>query len=180
MPIFAPPPPPIPAAIAVAIQGLPPLSFAGFGTHMPMRDLRSMVTGAGGSLTCKATTDPRLRECTGVMPFPKVIPPFRLLISMVRDTAAIIVLTANVKESDTREWVHGLTQDFGQPNHKTDYRVSESWQWIRRGQMLRLIQHQARGILETAVTLTDGPLLDALGPPPPRAPAPVPQKQKPD
>jgi hypothetical protein len=180
MPIFAPPPPSTPAAIAVDSQRLPPLSFAGFRTRMPMSEVRTMVTEAGGSLTCKATTDPRLRECNGVMPFPKVVPPFRLLISMVRDTAAIIVLTANVKESDTREWARALTQDFGQPNHRTDYRVSESWQWIRRGQMLRLIQHRAGGILETALTLTDGPLLDALGPPPPRPPAPGPKKQKPD
>lgn len=180
MPVTAAPPPPLHGVIAAAIQQLPALSFVGFRAHMPMSEVRALVTSAGGSLACKATTDPRLRECTGVMPFPKVIPPFRLLISAVRDTAAVIVLTANVKESDTREWARALAQDFGTPNHKTDYRVSESWQWIRRSQMLRLIQHQAGGILETAVTLTDGPLLDALGPPPPLQKAPGPKQKKPD
>jgi hypothetical protein len=179
MPIFVPAPSP-PAPIVVAIQQLPPLGFVGFRAHMPMSEARALATSAGGSLSCKATTDARLRECTGGMPFPNVIPPFKLLISSVRDTAAVIVLTANVKESDTREWARALTQDFGTPNHKIDYRVSESWEWIRKGQMLRLIQHQAGGVLETAVTLTDGPLLDALGPPPSLQKAPEPKKKKPD
>ncbi len=146
---------------------------------MPMSEIRALATSAGGSLRCKATTDPRLRECTGTLPFPRVIPHFKLLISSVRDTAAVIVLTANVTVSDTREWARALTQDFGAPIHKTDHRVSESWQWIRKGQMLRLIQRRAGGVLETAVTLTDGPLLDALGPPP-SLKAPVPTKKKPD
>ena len=179
MPIFAPPPPRLPAPIAVAMQELPPFSFIGFRAHMPMSEARALATQAGGSLTCKATTDPRLRECTGIFPFPKVIPPFKILISSVRDTAAVIVLTANVKESDAREWARALTQDFGTPNHKRDQRVSESWQWIRKGQMLRLLQHEGGGILETAVTLTDGPLLDALGPPPSLQKAP-PKRKKPD
>jgi hypothetical protein len=147
---------------------------------MAMREARAVAISAGGSLACKATTDPRLRECTGVVPLLKGIPPFQLLISSVRDTAAVIVLTASVKERDTREWARTLTRDFGTPNHKGTDRRSESWQWIRKGQMLRLIQHQAAGILETAVTLTDGPLLDALGPPPPILKAPRPKKQKPD
>jgi hypothetical protein len=180
MPILAAPPPPTSAAIAIAIQELRPLGFAGFRAHMPMSEAKALVISAGGSLTCKATTDPRLRECTGIMPFPKVVPPFRLLISSVRDTAAVIVLTANIKESDTSEWARALTQDYGTPNHKTNYRVSETWQWIRTGQMLRLIEHQAGGVLETAVTLTDGPLLDALGPPATYQKPPGPKKQKPD
>lgn len=180
MAFFAPPPLPLHQLIAVAIQRLPPLSFVGFRAHMPMNEARALAASAGGSVTCKHTTDPRLRECTGVMPFPKVIPPFRLLISSVRDTAAVVVLTANVKESDVREWARALTQDFGTPNHRTEYPVSETWQWIRQGQMLRLIQRKGGGILETAVTLTDGPLLDALGPPPSLQKAPVPKKQKPD
>ena len=147
---------------------------------MPMSEVQKLITGAGGSLACKPTTDPRLRECNGTMPFPKVIPPFKVLVSSVRDTAAVIVLTANVKDSDTRDWARALTQDFGTPNHKMEYRVSESWQWIRKSQMLRVIQHAGGGILESAVTLTDGPLLDALGPPPSLHAAPIPKKKKPD
>jgi len=167
------------AAVALAIQGLPPLGFAGFRAHMPMNEARALANAAGGTLACKATTDPRLRECNGIMPYPKVIPRFNLLISSVRDTAAVIVLTASVRESDTRDWTRDLTRDFGEPDHKTN-RVSERWQWVRKGQMLRVIQHKAAGKVETAITLTDGPLLDALGPPPPVSRPPGPKKQKPD
>jgi hypothetical protein len=180
MPTFPPPPPPIPVPIGLAIQALPPLSFVGFRAHMPMSEARWLVTSAGGSLTCKATTDPRLCECTGVMPSPKPGSSFKLLISSVRDTAAVIVLTASVKQSQTRGWAHHLTQEFGAPNHRSDYRQSESWQWIRKGQMLRLIQHREGETRETAVTLTDGPLLDALGPPPPLQKPPGRTKKKPD
>ncbi len=140
---------------------------------MPMSEAHSLATAAGGTLGCKATTDVRLRECNGSLPFPKATPRFSVLISSVRDTAAVIVLTATVKESDTREWAGTLTREFGTPIHKSKHRSSESWQWVRKGQMLRVILHQAQGMTETAVTLTDGPLLDALGPP-------APQKQKPD
>jgi hypothetical protein len=155
--------------------------FLGFRARMPIGDAKTMVTAAGGHLTCKATTDPRLRECNGVMPFSKGVQPFQLLISSVRDTAAVIVLTATVKEAVAGEWQRTLTRDFGTPNHKTDNRMSESWQWVRKGQMLRLIEHKNGGIQETAVTLTDGPLLDALGPPPqtPAKPRP-PKTKKPD
>ena len=97
----------------------------------------------------------------------------------MRDTAAVIVLTANVRESDTRDWAGDLTRDFGVPDHKTD-RASERWQWVRKGQMLRLIQHKADGKVETAITLTDGPLLDALGPPPSVSRPPEPKSKKPD
>ena len=177
MPIPVVPPP---RAIAIAAQDFEPLSFAGFRAHMPMTEARALVSSAGGSLTCKATSDPRLRECTGSTRLPTVSRPFRLLISSVRDTAAVIVLTGAVPESDSRRWVGSLTRGFGTPNHRKDRRVSESWQWIRRSQMLRVIRNEADGIHETAVTLTDGPLLDALGPPPPVQQRPGPKKQKPD
>lgn len=170
---------PLFAVVVLALQGLPPLGFAGFRAHMPMSEARALTASAGGTLACKPTTDPRLRECNGVMPYPKVIPRFSLLISSVRDTAAVIVLTASVRQSDTRDWARDLTRDFGEPDHKTD-RVSERWQWVRKGQMLRVIQHKAEGKIETAITLTDGPLLDALGPPPPISRTPEPKSKKPD
>ncbi len=179
MPILIPPPPPAPAAIAIAAQQLPPLAFVGFRAHMPMSEAHALVTSAGGSLICKATTDPRLRECTGNLPFPQIAQPFKLLISSVRDTAAVIVLTAAVRQADTKDWVRALTQDFGTPNYKPQPGVSESWQWIRKGQMLRIVQRISGGALEAAVTLTDGPLLDALGPPAPRETT-RPKKKKPD
>lgn len=179
MPIPALPPAP-PAVNAAASRQLPPLAFIGFRAHMPMSEAKSLATSGHGSLTCKATTDPRLRECTGQLPFPKLAQPFNLLVSSVRDTAAVIVLTATVRQADVENWVRALTEDFGRPNHTPKPGVSETWEWIRKGQMLRVSERITKGALEAAVTLTDGPLLDALGPPPPIQQPPKPKKKKPD
>jgi len=151
-------------AIAGSPQQPPPLTFFGFRPGMAMAEARSLITTLGGSLSCKKTSDSRLRECTGSMPFPGLVRPFAVLVSSVRDSVGVMVLSANISEEDTRAWVRALTQDFGKPNHK-DRGTRESWQWIRRSQMLRVVMQRPGGHLETAVTLTHGPLLDALGPP---------------
>lgn len=132
---------------------------------MAVADARGLIIKAGGSLSCKKTSDTRLRECTGAMPLPSQPKPSALLVSSIRDSVGVIVLTTNISEDATREWVRTLTRDLGTPNHKRDRGSRESWQWIRRGQMLRVVLQRVGKQFETAVTLTHGPLLDALGPP---------------
>lgn len=157
-------------AVATSVQRPPPLAFVGFRAGMAVSDARAQISRSGGSLACKGTSDPRLRECTGSMPFPRLRRPFTILISSVRDSAGVIVLTSNIREGDTRGWVRALTEDQGKPNHKVEPGIGETWEWIRRGQMLRLSVRKVANQLETAVTLTHGPLLDALGPPPNKKP----------
>ena len=152
-------------AIAASTQQPPPLTFFGFRAGMAMAEARSLITKLGGSLSCKKTSDSRLRECTGSMPFPGLVRPFAVLVSSVRDSVGVMVLSTNIREGDTRAWVRALTQDFGKPNYRMDRGTRESWQWIRRGQMLRVVMQRPGVHFETAVTLTHGPLLDALGPP---------------
>jgi len=151
-------------AITASTQQPPPLTFIGFRAGMAVADARSLITKSGGWLSCKKTTDSRLRECTGTMPFPGLVRPLSLLVSSIRDSVGVIVLSTNMSEGDARDWVRALTQDLGKPNYK-DRQTRESWQWIRRGQMLRVVMQGAGVHLETAFTLTHGPLLDALGPP---------------
>lgn len=138
---------------------------------MAVADARSLITEAGGSLSCRRTSDSRLCECTGSMPLPGLDTPFSLLVSSVRDSVGVIVLTTNVSEGDTRGLVRTLSRDLGRPNHRVNPGLRESWQWIRRGQMLRVVVHRDGNQLETAITLTHGPLLDALG---------LPENKKPD
>jgi hypothetical protein len=152
-------------AITASTQQPPPLTFSGFRAGMAVAEARRLITQSGGSLSCKKTSDSRLRECTGAMPFPGFVRPLALLVSSVRDSVGVIVLSTNMSEGDTRAWVRALTQDLGKPNHKMDRGTRESWQWIRRGEMLRVVMQRAGVRPETAVTLTHGPLLDALGPP---------------
>jgi hypothetical protein len=131
---------------------------------MPLVNAQELSARSGGALGCLDTTDPRIRECNGTVPFPGLAHPFALLISTVHDSAAVIVLTASIGEEKTRDWVRALTDYFGTPNYRKEGGVQESWQWIRKGQMLRLLMHRDGARLESSVTLTDGPLLDGLGP----------------
>ena len=104
-----------------------------------------------------------MRDGTGSMPFPGLTEPFRVLISSVHDSAAVIVLSGSPRKAVSASWVDSLTHVFGTPNQERPPGVRGSWQWIRRSQMLRVILRGAGERTETAVTLTDGPLLDGLG-----------------
>jgi hypothetical protein len=154
--IFLPPP-----AIAPAIQRLPPLSFLGFQAGMPLTDAVSRIRACRGTLTCRPTTDPRMRDCTGILPRVGETS-FQLLISSVHDSAAVIVLSLTGATGVAR-WVADLTREFGRPNHRQQGTQS-SWQWIRDRKMLRVAERSAAGRREASVTLTHGPLLDGLGP----------------
>lgn len=130
---------------------------------MSIADARGLITAAGGTLACKPTSDVRMRECTGTMPFRNLGAPFRVLISAIDDSAAVIVLSGSPSEKESRGWIGSLTTEFGTPNKERQPGVRGIWQWIRQRQMLRVILRGTRNGAETAITLTDGPLLDGLG-----------------
>ena len=91
--------------------------------------------------------------------------PLSVLISSVHDSAAVIVLSGKPPSDEARGWVEDLTMDFGRPNHRVSAESQHSWQWIRRGRMIRVVARLVGDTLEASVTLTHGPLLDGLGPP---------------
>lgn len=156
-------PPPI---IAPAVQPPPPLSFLGFRAGMPVANAGSLIRAARGMLSCKPTTDSRMRECTGQLPRAGSPVPFDVLISSVQDSSAVIVLSLRGGAGVSR-WVADLTRRFGRPNQRQQGTQS-SWQWIRDQKMLRVVERRAGGSREASVTLTHGPLLDGLGAPPGR------------
>jgi hypothetical protein len=153
-----------PAAVAPAVQPLPPLSFIGFRARMSVADAEALTKAAGGSLACKPASDARIRECQGTFPFYGLTSPFSVLISSVNDSAAVIVLSHQRPGNVADRWASALTLDFGTPNRNREQGVQMTWEWIRRGQMLRLVERKVEDHMEVAVTLTDGPLLDSLGP----------------
>ena len=161
--LFIPPPAP-PAAVAPAPQMLPPLSFIGFRARMSLADAEALTKAAGGSLACKPASDIRIRECQGTVPTYGLPSPFSLLISSVHDSAAVIVLSHRAPGNAGEKWASALTLDFGSPNRNREPGIQMTWEWIRRGQMLRLVERKVADHMEVAVTLTDGPLLDSLGP----------------
>jgi len=153
------------ALVAVLSQDLPPLSFLGFRAGMPVRQATALIESIQGRLTCHSSTDPRIRECTGFIPERGVTRPLAVLISSVHDSAAVIVLSGAPPSDLARSWIEDLSIDFGRPDHSVAPASQHTWQWVRRGRMLRVIVRNPGDTVETSVTLTHGPLLDGLGPP---------------
>ncbi|SRR6266542_409912 len=175
MPAVAPPPPPLSApflptqrpALVVQAQVLPGLSFLGFRAGMPVAHARSLIREACGRLDCRPTTDPRMRECNGSFPVRADAPgeSASVLLASVHDSAAVIVVSRHPAESELKKWVTALTEDFGIPNRQVGPGAQASWEWIRHRQKLVVAQRREDNRLASSVTLTDGPLLDGLGPP---------------
>ena len=147
---------------ALLVQDLPPLSFLGFSAGMPVTQASAHIRSNQGTLNCRNSSDPRIRECTGSLPHQGVTGPLEVLISSVHDSAAVIVLSGRPPAELARTWIEDLTLDFGRPNHLAVPESQHTWQWIRRGKMLRVIVRIPRDSLEASVVLTHGPLLDGL------------------
>lgn len=128
-----------------------------------MDEARATAKSAGGGISCKATSDPRMRECSGRIAEPGGTGSLILTLSSINDSAAVILLSG-AHSADGAPWVTAAREAFGTPNHQTGAGMVENWQWIRRGQMLRIVRRANRRI-EWAVNLTYGPLLDGLGAP---------------
>jgi hypothetical protein len=161
----------LPPAVIIPSQQLPPLSFRGFRAGMPVVEALGLIRAARGTLTCKATSDLRLRDCTGILPQSGTS--FDVLISSANDSVAVLVLSVrNVRPaSPTARWVADLTKSFGQPNRRTAPGGRGSWQWIRAGTMLRVAERRVGSRQEASITITHGPLLDRLA---------TPQNKRPD
>jgi hypothetical protein len=132
---------------------------------MSIADAGALAKAAGGSLACKPASDTRMKECQGSFPLYGLRTPLSLLISSVNDSAAVIVLSNRSPGTVAEKWAAALRLDFGTPNEKREQGIQMTWEWIRRRQMLRLVERKVADHMEVAVTLTDGPLLDSLGPP---------------
>jgi hypothetical protein len=150
--------------LSAPLQELPPLSFLGFRAGMPMARAIELIRAGGGALSCRGSSDPRIRECTGSLPARRFARPLTVLISSIHDSAAVIVLSGAPPAELARGWIEDLTLDFGEPDHKVSPPSQHTWQWVRRRRMLRVNARTAGDSLEASVILTHGPLLDGLGP----------------
>jgi len=128
-----------------------------------MTEAIKLIREAKGTLTCKATADWRMRDCTGRLSSPDSAA-LELLISSVQDSAAVLVFSLRGGTRPVAGWVSHLTAQFGRPNRQQRPGGRSSWQWIRTGTMLRVAQRNAGQHAEASVTLTHGPMLDRLGP----------------
>jgi hypothetical protein len=95
--------------------------------------------------------------------FPEA-PHFSLIVSSVRDSAAVVILTGPAPRDTVADWAESIAWVQGRvlPRSRGPQLI---WQWVRYRQMLRLIHRQEGSGAVLTVTLTDGPLLDNLGAP---------------
>jgi hypothetical protein len=157
--------------LASALQAPPPIGFLGFTPGMPVRQAAALIKTARGTLTCRGASDPRMAECTGILPFPGLDRPLEVLISSINDSAAVIVFSGHPGDEVARTWTVNLTRSLGEPRLSLRQPGAQVIrEWVRRGRMIRLVQRNPGNGRETSITLTHGPLLDGLPQPKTRAP----------
>jgi hypothetical protein len=143
---------------------VPSLEFHGLEVGVPIRKLSARVGKLGGTLSCRPAKDPRLEECTGSVRFVQGGPRFSLIVSSVRDSAAVVILSGAASRDTAASWADSIAVRQGHvtPRNRGQQRT---WQWVRYRQMLRLIHRREDSASVLTITLTDGPLLDNLGAP---------------
>ena len=140
----------------------PSLEFRGLHVGVPIPELRARVRDLAGTLSCRPSRDARLDECTGSVRLVSGGPPFSLIVSSIRDSAAVVILTGTVPRDTVADWAASIAWVQGRVSPRTRG-PQLIWQWVRYRQMLRLIHRQEGSGNVMTVTLTDGPLLDNLG-----------------
>jgi hypothetical protein len=140
----------------------PFLEFRGLQVGVPIPDLRARVRDLAGTLSCRPSRDPRLDECTGSLRLVPGGPRFSLIVSSIRDSAAVVILTGAAPRDTVADWAASIAWIQGRVSPRTRG-PQVIWQWVRYRQMLRLIHRQEGSGNVITVTLTDGPLLDNLG-----------------
>lgn len=81
--------------------------------------------------------------------------------SLISGAAAILLLTAPAPDAEVSQWIAELSARYGQVEpHRAQ--GQETWQWVRRRQMIRLTTRLEQGRRVVSVSLVDGPLLDGL------------------
>lgn len=122
---------------------------------------RERLDSLPSRVECRASIDPRITECRGTVALAGSPVPFDLVISLVSGHTAIILLSGRTSHEVISGWITELGARHGQPTVRTT-QGQQTWQWIRRRQMLRLSTRPGRGRPEVALSLIDGPLLDGL------------------
>ncbi len=144
-------------------QAPPALEFAGLRPGMSRADADSVLRIQGASLACQPTRQPRIHACSAQLRDP-VTGPRTVTVSLVDGRAGIVLVAGPASAQTIADWHAALVDRYGavgvsrQPGQ-------ESFQWVRRNQMLRLTVRRETGGLVASVSLVDGALLDGLPPP---------------
>lgn len=137
-----------------------PFEILGLAPGMTEDSAAAAVRAQGGTLRCRATTEPRLRQCSATLsrsPYG----PARLTLSMVDGRLAVALIAAMLEPPEAGDWHAELVARHGEVPVSRGPGL-ESFQWIASGHMLRFTVRREAGRLMVSVSLVDGPLLDSL------------------
>lgn len=109
--------------------------------------------------------DPRFTECRGT--FRQAGATVTVTGSLLEGAAAVLLVAASLDGDAGAAWLRDLATRYGDVAPRQRHGQT-SWQWVRRGRMIRLTTRPEAGRHLVSVSLVDGHLLDALDPPPGR------------
>jgi hypothetical protein len=140
----------------------PDLEFLGFRPGLSRLAADSLAREAGAdSLSCQVSArDPSVTECRASLPDADAGRTVDLWFSAIRDTAAILTLSARTAPSRLDRWLEYLSARFGPPTTRIRGPITMA-QWIRDRRMLRLTSRARGRDFEASVSLVDGRVLDA-------------------
>lgn len=156
-----------PAVLSGQSSAAGPLDFLGLRPGASRVEIEAGLAEARGSWQCRrSAVDRRFAECLGTLEDPAGAM-LTITGSLVHDSAAVLLLRRVTTAATAASWLQHLATRFGVVAPKRD-RGQETWQWVRRGRMIRLTTRVESGAVALSVSLVDGRLLDGLGPLPPR------------
>ncbi len=136
------------------------LEFLGLRPGMSEPAMQAVIGDLGGSFRCGATTEPRLRACSGTIPDPDV-GVLSVTASMVDGAVGVALVSATLAPTRIGDWHAALTDRYGDaPVQRRP--GQEHFQWILDRRMLRLTVRREAARLTASVSLVDGRLLDSL------------------
>lgn len=159
---------PVAALVAATVVFCPapthaqaPLRFLGFTPGASWAATESALATHQGRWRCSTSqVDRRFTECRGQLA-PAGEPALQLTASLVRDSLAILLLTAQASDTTVARWTEALTQAYGAATVRSEHGVTAR-QWIRARRMIRVTSRREGGRQMVSVSLVDGVRLDAL------------------
>ena len=160
------------AAVAVAvaplagqtkIEGLPPLSAAGFSPGQPLSAVAARARALGGAtLACdRSHADRRVLDCRALMR-DSLGQHLDLWLSSVDSAVSVLTLSTTLTDTALAAWRRALVRHYGPASTQTQG-TQRMMQWIRANTMLRLTWRIEGGAALTSLSLVDGALLDSWG-----------------
>lgn len=152
-----------PAVLFAQSAAAGPLEFLGFRPGASRAELEDGLAAVRGAWRCSASrVDRRFTECRGTLEDPGG-GTIAITASLVRDSAAILLLRATTDSTGASHLARDLSARFGRVSPRMDRGGQMTWQWVRQGRMLRLSTRPESGAITASLSLVDGRILDGLG-----------------